>query len=245
MNTMHAHDIDRIAPTRRPSDVVKAYQKWRSLLFLHWPVPVDALRAVVPPQLDLDLCDGVAYVGVVPFLMQAVRPRFVPERLGFNFLETNVRTYVHHQGRPGVYFFSLEASSRLAVWAARTGWGLPYHHARMQCRRTDGRIQYESLRAGSGARHFVEYEIGEKLGASSPGTIEHFLLERYLLFVARRKGLYVGQVFHSPYPAQLAEVLTVEDQLIAAAGLPQPTQPPALAHYAAGVDVEIFPLRRC
>jgi uncharacterized protein YqjF (DUF2071 family) len=115
----------------------------------------------------------------------------------------------------------------------------------MQCQSIRGKVRYESRRVGSGARHFVEYEIGEKLGASVPGTIEHFLLERYLLFVVRRAGLYVGQVHHSPYPAQLADVLTVEDELIAAAGLPQPPQPPDLAHYAAGVDVEIFPLRRC
>ncbi len=245
MNTGQTGEIDRIGPTRRPFGVARGYQKWRSLLFLHWPVPEEALRSLVPEQLELDLHDGVAYVGVVPFLMRAVRPRFVPERLGFSFPEANVRTYVHHKGRPGVYFFSLEANSRLAVWAARSGWGLPYYFARMRYHRTEDEVRYESRRVSSGARHFVHYKIGETRGPSAAGTVEHFLLERYLLFVERRRSLYVGQVSHEPYPVQLAEVIRVDDQLVAATGLPQPDQPPRFAHYASGVDVEIFSLSRC
>ena len=128
--------IDRVSPTHRPSGPARGYQQWRSLLFLHWPVPINVLRLLVPAELELDLLDGVAYVGVVPFVMQGVRPRWWPQRGAFEFLETNVRTYVHHQGRPGVYFFSLDAASRLAVWAARRFWGLPYFHAEMRMTQT-------------------------------------------------------------------------------------------------------------
>src|SRR5687768_15954742 len=97
--------IDRIWPTRRPEGAPRGYQRWRDLLFLHWIVPEPALRAVVPPALEIDTHDGNAYVGVVPFAMLGVRPAWLPERLGFDFLETNVRTYVHVGGRdPGVYF---------------------------------------------------------------------------------------------------------------------------------------------
>jgi uncharacterized protein YqjF (DUF2071 family) len=244
-NTVPGPNIDRIEPTRRPAGTPKGYQQWRSLLFLHWRVPPDALRALVPQQLELDLWNGVAYVGVVPFFMRGVRPRYVPQRLAFNFLETNVRTYVHYRGRPGVYFFSLEASSRIAVWAARVGWGLPYHHARMSCVSRGDSVHYESRRVSNEARHFVSYSIGEELGASAPGSIEHFLLERYLLFLVRRNQLIVGRVYHTPYPAQRATVHEVDDQLVAAAGLPQPSGLPELVHYASGVDVEIFPLKRC
>ena len=103
----------------RPSGPAAGTQQWRSLLFLHWEVAVDAMRSVVPPALELDLFEGRAFVGLVPFLMRHIRPRWLPKRLAFNFLETNVRTYVTYRGRPGVYFFSLDADSRLAVLAAR------------------------------------------------------------------------------------------------------------------------------
>lgn len=236
--------IDRIAPTRRPVRRPAGFQKWRSLLFLHWTVPVEQLRRHVPPSLELDLYDGVAYVGVVPFAMQRVRPSWWPAALAFNFLETNVRTYVLHNGRPGVYFFSLEANSRLAVFAARTGWGLPYYHARMEMTRTGDEIEYQARRSAGGAAHQVRYRIGEELGSSQPDTLQHFLIERYLLFV-ERGPLLCGQVHHPPYPVRRAEVLTVQDDLIAAAGLPRVSDPPAFAHYSLGVDVEVFGLSRC
>jgi uncharacterized protein YqjF (DUF2071 family) len=235
--------IDRIAPTRRPNRREAGYQKWRSLLFLHWAVPIDVLRPLVPAQLELDLHDGVAYVGVVPFEMKDIRPRWSPRALAFNFLETNVRTYVLSNDRPGVYFFSLDASSRIAVLAARTGWGLPYYHARMEMTRMGEEINYSTRRPSSGVQHQVRYRIGENLGSSLPGTLEHFLLERYLLFVERRGQILSGQVHHTPYPAHQAHVLVVEDGLIAAAGLPGVKHPPDFAHYSPGVDVEVFGLQ--
>jgi len=233
-------EIDRIAPTRRPEGRNAGTQRWRELLFLHWEVPVDALRAVVPESLELDLWDGRAYVGVVPFLMRDIAPSWLPNLLAFDFLECNLRTYVLGAAEPGVYFFSLEASSWLAVQAARTGWGLPYHFAKMSHAREGDEARFSTLRKGGDARLEVRYRIGDELGASEPGTLEHFFLERYLLFSEKGGELVRGQVHHAPYPARRADLLEHEESLVEAAGLPPTSGPPAFVHYAEGVDVEVF-----
>ncbi|MCG8418652.1 MAG: DUF2071 domain-containing protein [Proteobacteria bacterium] len=254
--------MDRIAPTRRPGGRVQGYQRWRDLLFLHWPVAVDDLRPLIPDALDIDVFEDQAYVGLVAFAMYGVRPAWLPEWLAFDFLETNVRTYVHAAGDdPGVYFFSLDAASWLAVKAARLGWGLPYFYARMSMNtigqtkhsRADNRtvdvatgtvIDYQTTRRPESARTRVRYRVGAELGDSRPDTLEYFLFERYLLHVERRSSIYTGQVYHAPYPIWLAEVEQCSDELVAAAGLPRPLGDPPLVHYSPGVDVEIFPLRR-
>ena len=235
--------IDRLGPTRRPAGKCRGYQSWRSLLFLHWPIPIQKLRPLVPDRLDLDLHEGIAYVGVVPFAMQGVRPRWWPESFAFRFLETNVRTYVCHRDKPGVYFFSLDAASRLAVWAARTFWSLPYHYAQMSLDQEGEEFLYRTHRRSNGAEHNVRYRLGPRLGPSEPGSLEFFFLERYLLFAEHRGQIYAGQVHHPPYPAQEAEVLELKDQLLEASGLGACAGHPAFTHYAAGVDVEIFDLK--
>ena len=125
---MLAREIDRITPTLRPSGLVVGHQRWRDLLFLHWPIPVAILRPLIPRQLEIDTYDGVAYIGLVPFWMTGVRPNWAPAQSAFSFLETNVRTYVYSEGcngrDPGVYFFSLEAASAIAVAVARQVLGL-------------------------------------------------------------------------------------------------------------------------
>lgn len=236
--------IDRFAPTQRPQGNNAGTQRWESLLFCHWRVDVDVIRHCVPPTLELDLWHGQAFVGIVPFKMRRVRPAWLPERFAFNFYETNVRTYVTYQGRPGVYFFSLDASSRLAVIAARLGWSLPYFNATMASHDGEKSFGYESQRRRSKARHRVSYRLGEHLGASTPDTLEFFLFERYLLFLQRRNSVYCGQVFHTPYDVWTAKVDALEDTLVEAAGLPSPERPPDLCHYSPGVDVEVFAIEK-
>jgi uncharacterized protein YqjF (DUF2071 family) len=233
--------IDRIAPTLQPFSPVVGYQRWRDLLFLHWPVPVSLLRPLIPEPLSIDTYDGVAYVGLVPFWMTGVRPHWAPERLAFRFLETNVRTYTHLDGRdPGVYFFSLEAASRIAVEVARAQFGLPYYWALMRMRRESRRIEYRCRRISGGSpRSRVVFEPGEYLGPSAPGSLEHFLIERYYLHVERGGRIWRGQVYHTAYPVQRATLLGLRDELIGASGLPQPEGPPPLVHYVRGVDVNI------
>lgn len=238
---MSAEPLDRVSPTRRPPGKPAGTQRWSELLFVHWTFDPEVVRKLVPAPLELDLWDGRAYVGLVPFRMEAVRSSWMPSALGLNFLETNVRTYVHHQGEPGVYFFSLEASSRLAVEVARVGWGLPYFYADMQVSQSGGRVDYTSTRRGSPPGSVrATYERGEFVGPSKEGTLEFFLLERYLLFSERGGTIHKGQVHHVPYPAERVTNVTVEETLLAAAGLPAHEPEPATAHFCRGVDVEVF-----
>ena len=231
--------MDRIAPTRRPDRRVAGYQKWRALSFLHWRVPAEVLRPLVPARLALDAFDDAYYVGLVPFTMRGVRPWWAPPVPGVSsFHETNVRTYVHLDGRdPGVWFFSLDAANRLAVWAARTGWSLPYHHARM----TVEGGSYASVRRADGASCRVTTRAVSEPAAAEPGTLEHFLAERYVLYAEKDRRLYLGRVHHTPYPLQRAEVIACEETLLAAAGIARGDEAP-IAHCAAGVDVEVFAL---
>jgi uncharacterized protein len=234
--------IDRITPTVRPTRPVVGRQRWRRLLFAHWSIDPEAVRKVVPENLDLDLFEGQAYVSIVPFQMRAIRGARTPAALGLNFLETNLRTYVHVRGRdPAVYFLSLDASSRIAVAVARRRAGLPYFLARIALTENQGVATTELQRATPAApRLRMRYSIGDWMGPSRPGTLEHFLLERYLLHVVRGDELLTMQVHHQPYPARRATVLEVDEQLFQAAGLPAANGLPTIAHYAEGVDVEIF-----
>ena len=238
--------IDRIAPTERPLGRPQGFQRWRTLLFLHWEVPEAALRPLLPPELTIDTWEGRAYVGVVPFTMRDVAPRWAPSVPGVsNFHELNVRTYVHHRGKdPGVWFFSLDAAGTIAVLAARAGWDLPYHRASMELSVSGDEVRYSSRRLFPGpkpAELRVRYRIGEPLGPAAPGTFEHFLAERYILFAQGRKGIRMGRVHHKPYPLQAATVLECEQSMVKVQGLPHPEAPP-LALYASGVDVDVFPL---
>jgi uncharacterized protein YqjF (DUF2071 family) len=150
-------DIDRIGPSRREACGKRStgHQTWRDLLFVHWEVPLEVLRGLVPPSLSIDVYEGRAYVGLVPFTMHDVR--FGPLPVA-DFLETNLRTYVHTEGVPGVWFFSLDAESRLAVWGARTLYGLPYFRARMTCASRDGYV-YRTEREGAAAGLDVAWRV--------------------------------------------------------------------------------------
>jgi uncharacterized protein YqjF (DUF2071 family) len=246
--------IDRIGPARRPQRWPVMRQNWRDLLFLHWAVPAQPLRALVPEQLDLDLFEGTAYVGLVPFTMTGVRPVGLPPIVGLSrFHETNVRTYVHRAGGdPGVWFFSLDAANRLAVLAARIGFHLPYYHARMFLERIapapagePQSILYAGVRRRPGpppAWYTIRATPTGPVQTARPGTLEHFLVERYLLYAVAGNQLYRGQVHHHPYPLQSAEVHSLDETLLAAAGIVRPDVAP-LAHFSTGVDVRVFGLQ--
>ena len=242
--------MNRASPGRRPEGSPAGLQKWRSLLFVHWEVPVQALRALVPSPLEVDTFEGRAYVGLVPFEMHDVRPsRFLPGvPTARRFEETNLRTYVHHGGRdPGVWFFSLDASSALAVLGARAFFHLPYWHAKMHTERTDDRIVYRSQRHWEGASAAaldLQYDVGEELGAAVEGTLEHFLAERYFLYALTGSDVLLrGQVHHTPYPLRRARIVEMSESLVEAAGIERPEER-ASELYSPGVDVEVFGLKR-
>ncbi|MFO0577061.1 MAG: DUF2071 domain-containing protein [Polyangia bacterium] len=243
--------VDRLAPTRRPEGPPLGFQKWRHLLFLHWEVPVEALQPLLPPGLTVDVFEDRACVGLVPFTMRDVRPlRFLPAIPGTaHFHETNVRLYVLHKGQdPGVFFLSLDAANRLAVFAARTFFHLPYYYADMDLRlESAAAVRYRSQRraAPSGlARLHARYTIGAPLPASVPGTLQFFLAERYYLYTLdAQRRLVRGQVHHPPYPLHGAAIDELSESLIEAAGIKKGAPLP-LTLYSPGVDVEIFGLER-
>jgi uncharacterized protein len=241
-------EIDRISPTRRPPRFSVMRQRWAELLFLHWQVEPDVLRCLLPEGLELDTWDGAAYIGLVPFTMTGIRPTPLPPFPPLsNFHEVNVRTYVHYRGEhPGVWFFSLDAANLVAVKIARAWFKLPYHFARMNLRVTPERTEYRSQRltpAPLPADCDLSYTPHGAVTPVKPGTLDHFLCERYLLYAHDGKSLYRGQVHHPPYPLQTATLHHCRESLIAAAGIVRPDTPP-LIHFAREVRVHIFPLER-
>lgn len=233
--------MDRIDPSRRPSGRNAGTQRWTDLLFVHFEVDEAELRPLIPRGLSLDLLDGKAYIGLVPFRMERIAPPFYPSALGLSFLETNLRTYVHRDGdRPGVFFFSLEASSLLAVRVARAFWGLPYHDARMSVVNQGREREYETTRAENGAHLFARWRTGRDLGRARPGTPDHFLLERYLLYVERGGILQEASVHHVPYPLTEVELVSFDETLSRAAGITRRATIPTFVHASPGVDVEVF-----
>lgn len=223
-------------------------QKWRHLLFLHWAVPEASLRPYVPPALHIDTYQGHAYVGLIAFTMRAVHPWWAPPLPGLSYFhETNVRTYVHLEGKdPGVWFFSLDASNPIAVAVARTLWKLPYFWAQMRVERTAVReVRYLSRRLRQpNAYSALQCRLsGMPAPHAVPGTLDHFLLERYVLYALKDRQLYRGRIRHKPYTFQPAEILQLEEGLLSAAGLERPNASP-LVHYVEGVDVDILPLQK-
>lgn len=241
--------IDRIAPRLRPRGVVVNRQRWAELLFLHWTIPVSQLRPLVPSELEIDTFDGNAYVGLIPFTIKGARAPFTPPLPGISsFDEVNVRTYVHFRGGdPGVFFFTLEASSLFAVRFARAFFHLPYRDARIravQLQPFGTGIDYTSQRRGDeGIGMHVIYRRDTASGEAEPGTLDHFLVERYILYAHDSGRLYQGRVHHKPYPLRSASVSLLDETLLRNCGLLRPAAPP-IVHYSAGVDVEIFALKK-
>ena len=221
-------------------------QKWHDLLFMHWPVPADRLRALIPSGLQIDTFDGSAWVGVVPFRMSGVRMRGLPRLPGASaFPELNVRTYVTKGGRPGVWFFSLDATSALAVAGARRLFHLPYFRAQISLMHAeDGTIHYRSSRTHRGApaadlRLFYK-PIGEVFHAR-PESIEYFLTERYCLYAYHAGKTFCGEIDHAPWPLQEAEAQIKLNTMAAASAIALPNVKPLL-HFARFQDVKVWNL---
>lgn len=224
------------------AEILEGRQSWRRLLFLHWPVSPDALVDVVPRELPLDLREGSAWVSVIAFEIRSARPPLLPPGFGIDFLETNVRTYVRlPDAAPAIWFFSLEASSALAVAGARIAYGLPYRFARMARHSDDGAVVYRTVRRqGPDAPGLeVRYRVGPARGSAEPGSLAEFLIERYALHVVRRGAVRTVRVRHRPYLLRDVEVESVSEDLLAAGGVARPDTAP-LAHFSDGVDVEVF-----
>ena len=215
-------------------------QTWHDLLFAHWPVSADALRDRVPASFPIDCFDRQAWLGIVPFYMTNVAPRFVPAlSLMSSFPELNVRTYVAVDGKPGVYFFSLDAANPVAVGAARTLLGLPYFTASMDFDVRDGYVHYASRRTSSGpsAEFVARYRSTGPVEPPMPGTLEYFLTERYCLYaVDHGNRPYRLDIHHPRWPLQPAEAEIRINTMAGAAGLRLPSTAPLL-HFAKRQDM--------
>jgi uncharacterized protein len=219
-------------------------QTWYSLLFAHWAVSPEALRPLVPEPLELDLGEGEAWLGVTPFVVAGLRVRGTPPLPWLSrFPELNVRTYVAYGGRPGIYFFSLDAARLAAVAAARRAYRLPYFHAEMSARHEGQTVHYESKRidsSGPSAELRVRYgPTGPRLPGED-GSLERWLAERYCLYVVERGRALRADIHHPPWPLQPAEAAIELNTMARPLGLELDSDP--LLHYSARQDTLIWAL---
>jgi len=215
-------------------------QQWRDLLFLHWPVDASEIRSLIPDGLELDLFDGKAWLGVVPFNMRGVTARGCPAPKSLcDFPEINLRTYVTKDGKPGVWFFSLDVSSPLAVWAARTLFHLPYFKAEVSCSCEEGIVSYDHRR---GALKFKANYRPLDLFTAEPDSFEHWSTSRYCLYCQGKKGqLYRGNIHHGPWPLQRAELTFEENTFLD--GFPVGEMHPSVL-FSKALDVVVFPMEK-
>lgn len=219
-------------------------QAWSDLLFAHWRVDVKAVRALIPGGLELELWNNEAWLSVIPFHV-ALWPRGAPRLLAHRFLEVNVRTYVTRGGKPGIWFFSLDAASLAAVKGARAAFHLPYFQAEMKCSQPPAPFVYQSERVDRDARVSAEYGPAGPAFNAVPGSLEHWLVERYCLYATNPYGaLERTEVDHPPWSLQPGEGRVEADSLIAAAGIPVPSSKPLL-HFTNQQTVKTWFPERC
>lgn len=224
------------------------YQTWSHLLFLHWRVPEEHLRRHIPQTLEIDTYEGSAWVGVTPFTISGMR---VPMMPAIPFVseshEINVRTYVHHDGVPGVWFFSLDASNPAAVLGARVGFGLPYRQALMSLEVEDDRVTFHSKRLAPGAtpaQFDARWTLRPEPIETEPDSLDEFLLERYVLYTDRGGDLYRARIHHRSWPLRRARLESMSSSMLQANGLPVPDPDPMIHAQAEPIDVEVFPIER-
>ena len=240
-------------PYPKPATPWAMRQSWHDLLFMHWRVPADVLRPLIPPGLEVDTFDGSAWIAVVPFRMSDVAPRFVPAVPGLSaFPELNVRTYVVRDGKPGVWFFSLDAANRLAVSIARTWFRLPYYRAAMALTETPEGIAYASQRNHPGA-HSAElrlrYAPAGPVFNAQPGSLAWFLTARYCLYtqgLPTNDRTYIAsaplqraEIEHPAWPLQVAEAAIETNTMTSPVGIVLPGIPPLL-HFVRRIDVVVW-----
>jgi hypothetical protein len=215
---------------------------WDELTFLHWDFEPDAVQRLLPSGLTVETIDGRAWVGLVPFFLRVGLPRVRPIPWMSQFAETNVRTYVRSRdGARGIWFFSLDAARLGAVVIARATYRLPYFWSAMHIERSGSRLAYRCRRRWPGprdARSHAVIEIGEPFASDELTELDHLLTARWALFSAPRSGLRHALAAHDPWPLHRASVIELNDELVTAAGLPQPSGEP-LVHYSPTVQVRI------
>jgi uncharacterized protein YqjF (DUF2071 family) len=223
------------------------HQKWGKLLFMHWRLDPKLLRPLVPQGLEIDTFDGSAWIAIVPFTMWDIRafPPYAPAVPGLNSMhELNVRTYVHLNGTPGVWFFSLDCNNTAAVFGARTFYYLPYYNAKITLEQNDLEIVYSLNRTDEPPANFhASWTIGQPIPHSESDSLDFFLTERYCLFSEHKGKLYRSRIHHPRWPLQTATLNSHSSTMISACNLPEPADPPIL-NYAEEIAVDIWALQK-
>lgn len=235
--------IDRETIRQRPAELPLMEHHWGKLLFMHWPLPPERLRSLIPPQLTIDTFDGDAWVGITPFTLWNVRLSFTPPVPYLSdFHELNVRTYVLYRGVPGVWFFSLNTNSSMTVFGARTFYFLPYFNADINLRQEGDTIDYHLRRTEAGREGGFDatWEIGKELPEAEPGTLEFFLTERYCLYSASGESIYRARIHHRPWPLRQAALTSYASDIAESDYLPKLKGKP-LVHYAEALAVDVWP----
>jgi len=245
LNTQRILQASAHRPWPLPERPWAMQQTWRNLLFAHWPLAPARLRPLIPEVLELDLRDGQAWVAVTPFRITGLRMRGLPPLPGSsNFLELNVRSYVRYQNRPGVFFFSLDAASLLAVMGARASYHLPYYYARMRQNAVVTGFDYSSRRRGKTKAELVaHYTPVAEVQPPRPGSLEQWLVERYCLYAPYKRRLYRADIHHVPWPLQEAKAKFEVNTMAEAAGIELPQVNP-VCHFARELDVLVWAPQR-
>jgi uncharacterized protein len=238
-------DLERLAIRERPGGQPLMHQTWGKLLFMHWRIDEKVVRSSIPENLEIDTFDGSAWIAIAPFTMWDIRafPPFLPAVPGLSAMhELNVRTYVHFDRVPGVWFFSLDCDSVAAVLGARTFYHLPYYNADIELAQDGKRIDYALSRTEDPPAEFsASWKIGGSPHYAHPGSLEFFLTERYCLYSEDDRAIYRARIYHPPWPLQKASLISLDSTMIESHGLPTPEGDPLL-HYAEEISVDIWPL---
>lgn len=225
----------------RPEGSPIMHQTWLNLLFLHWPVDPALLRPLIPSRLEIDTHDGKAWIGVTPFAMSNIHLVNLPPVPGLDsLLELNVRTYVHHDGKPGVWFFSLDASKLLPAIAARIVFMLPYYRASMEFNLGSNGFQFRSQRTvGPTANFSARWKTGIQLRDPDRDSLAFFLVERYALFAGSDETLMMSRIYHHPWILEEVTEVELASSMLSALNLPESIDEP-LAHFSRSLEVEIW-----
>jgi uncharacterized protein len=215
-------------------------QGWYNLLFAHWSLRERDLRSLIPAPLALDTYEGTAWVGITPFDIR-IRPRGMP--VISHFPELNCRTYVVFGGKSGVFFFSLDAGSWMAVGGARSVCRLQYFHGSMKVREHNAVVDYSSRRNATSASFIANYNPEGLVYNALPGSLDHWLTERYCLYTYSHGRLFRADIHHLPWPLQRARCVIAENTVAKAGGIRLPETEPIL-HFAQELDVLVWPPRR-
>jgi len=238
-------EVDRLAMRAKPEGRPVMEQNWEKILFLHWPIDPALIQARIPPGLEVDLFEDKAWIGITPFKVTGLHLMSLPPVPGLDsFNEINVRTYVHYEGKPGIWFFSLDASKLIPVIAARLFYQVPYHSAAISFHDSGTQFSVDMTRTANRDVGFeARWQKGTRLRDPDVGSLAFFLVERYCFFAELRSSIMMTRVYHHPWILDEAVLESCESNLIGSVGLPEPSGEP-LAHFSEGVSTQIWEPRK-